>query len=338
MRTKKNSEGPQIYKNNSKKNKNKRLVKLTTGIALSIAGLYWVFYDFDFSSFVKIMKNTNPYLIALSIFIGIITIIIRSFIWKNLLKSKKQVEVYSLFKAELIGYFGNNVLPFKFGELIRTYYVSKESNIPKSFVFTTVVFERLLDIGCLVILSGVIVLLYDLPVQIDLWIYKYFRIFLLGVFCVFVIILLIKNVFKINNLKKYNNYTLKLNKMLSNFRIQELLKPFFLSLLLWVFYLGYTYAIQKAIGLNMSVNQTLLLLVLSALVQIIPSAPGTVGTYHAAVKFTMVKIFGFETEIGVVMAILLHSISYILFTVLGAIYFVKAQIDVSDLYEKSSTL
>jgi uncharacterized membrane protein YbhN (UPF0104 family) len=108
--------------------------------------------------------------------------------------------------------------------------------------------------------------------------------------------------------------------------------------MLWTFYLGYTHSVQGALNLNLSISQTLLLLVLSALVQIIPSAPGTVGTYHAAIKFTMVNIFGFEAEIAVVMAVLLHSISYILFTVLGAIYFVKAQIDVSDLYEKSSTL
>ena len=57
----------------------------------------------------------------------------------------------------------------------------------------------------------------------------------------------------------------------------------------------------------------------------IPSAPGMIGTFHAAVKYTMVDLIAFTANEGNSFAILLHAYGYILFTLLGAYYFMKSQ-------------
>ena len=51
----------------------------------------------------------------------------------------------SLYRAELMGYFGNNVLPLRLGELMRAYLIGREWNLSKSYVFGTIVLERILD-------------------------------------------------------------------------------------------------------------------------------------------------------------------------------------------------
>ena len=85
------------------------------------------------------------------------------------------------------------------------------------------------------------------------------------------------------------------------------------------------YFLQKAFQFNLSWPQVLTVLVLSSLVLSIPSAPGMIGTFHAAVKYTMVDLFAFSANDGNSFAILMHAYGYILFTSLGAYYFMKSQ-------------
>ena len=97
------------------------------------------------------------------------------------------------------------------------------------------------------------------------------------------------------------------------------------SILIWSIYLLDVYFIQRAFQFNLSWTQSLTVLVISSLVLSIPSAPGMIGTFHAAVKYTMVDIFAFTPNDGNSFAILMHAYGYILFTLLGAYYFLKNQ-------------
>ena len=83
--------------------------------------------------------------------------------------------------------------------------------------------------------------------------------------------------------------------------------------------------IQKAFQFNLDWSQILTVLVISSLSLSLPSAPGMIGTFHAAVKYTMVDLFAYSASDGNSFAILLHAYGYILLTSLGAYYFIKSQ-------------
>ena len=87
---------------------------------------------------------------------------LRGLRWKWLFKKNDSPSTTSLYRAELIGYFGNNVLPLRLGELLRSFIVSKESSLSKSFVFGTVILERLLDMLALASFALLLLLLYPL--------------------------------------------------------------------------------------------------------------------------------------------------------------------------------
>ena len=97
------------------------------------------------------------------------------------------------------------------------------------------------------------------------------------------------------------------------------------SLLIWCIYLLDVYLILKAFQFNLSWPQVVTILVISSLALSIPSAPGMIGTFHAAVKYTMVDLFAYSSNEGNSFAILMHAYGYILFTSLGAYYFMKSQ-------------
>ena len=86
----------------------------------------------------------------------------------------------------------------------------------------------------------------------------------------------------------------------------------------------------------MTFTGILAILVISSIAMAIPSAPGTIGTYHAAVKYTIVNLLGFDSYLGNSFAIVIHAYGYILLTVLGAYYFFKSQISLNKM-QKIST-
>ena len=112
---------------------------------------------------------------------------------------------------------------------------------------------------------------------------------------------------------------------LQSIKKQRIIPVVIASILIWSIYLLDVYFIQRAFQFNLSWTQSLTVLVISSLVLSIPSAPGMIGTFHAAVKYTMVDLFAFTPNEGNSFAILMHAYGYILFTLLGAYYFLKSQ-------------
>ena len=57
-----------------------------------------------------------------------------------------KIPLKKIFASTMIGYFGNGILAFRLGELLKAYSVSKNHSIQVSEVFGTVILERALDL------------------------------------------------------------------------------------------------------------------------------------------------------------------------------------------------
>ena len=110
----------------------------------------------------------NYLILLLAAFLLWSSVWLRGVRWKFLFPEKNSPSISSLYKAEMIGYFGNNVLPLRLGELLRSYIVGKEHSLSKSFVFGTVILERLMDTIALALFA---LLLFGGPtIQVFLWV------------------------------------------------------------------------------------------------------------------------------------------------------------------------
>ena len=96
------------------------------GIFISIGGIYWAFKDFHFHEFAKSIQKVNYiYLLLATLFLWG-SVWLRALRWRWLFKIEGLPTTVSLYRAELMGYFGNNVLPLRLGELMRAYLIGKE--------------------------------------------------------------------------------------------------------------------------------------------------------------------------------------------------------------------
>ena len=291
--------------------------KFIIGILFSIIGLYFSFKDFNFNSFIEIIKETKIFYVFLASFLLIFSIWLRAIRWQYILLKEKKIQYKTLFEVEMIGYFGNNVLPLRLGELYRSIVLSKITNIPRSTVIGSVVSERFFDTIGLMFFSTFL-LFYPIENQIKNYIY----LSLIFIFTVSIIFMIVYKIFyqniKIELLKNFLNGIYGLDR-------KKILKSIMITIFMWSIFWVNTFLIQYSLDIKMSFLETLLVFVISTLSIAIPSAPGTIGTFHLAVIYTMQSLLGYNGDVANAYAILLHAFGFFTFTFVGLGYFIKYQ-------------
>ena len=308
--------------------KNKGLINILAdpksiiGILISIGGIYWAFRDFHFAEFIASIQEVKIIYLVGATFLLWCSVWLRALRWRWLFKKENSPSIPSLYRAELIGYFGNNVLPLRLGELLRSYIVGKENHLSKSFVFGTVVLERLMDMLALISLALLLLLIY--PLEESIRGYVLWR----GLITIFTLTIILFILYKIKRIKANHKILKILNQIIDgllSIRKEKVIPVILSSLLIWCIYWMDVFLLQRAFQFNLSWAQVLMVLVISSVALSIPSAPGMIGTFHAAVKYTMVDLFAYSPIEGNSFAILMHAYGYILLTLLGAYFFMRSQ-------------
>ena len=287
------------------------------GLIFFFLGLYFAFKDFNYVGFLEVIKTTNIFYVLLASFFLIFSVWFRAIRWHYLLIKAKSIPYKNLFEIEMLGFFGNNVLPLRLGELYRSIILSNRFEISKSTVIGSIVLERILDTLGLVFFS-IFLLFYPLENQIKNYVY-YGLIFS---FVLSIVLFLIKKIFydKIK-IEIIDNFLKGLYSLDKKYLIQNIS----ISIFLWLIYWINTFLIQYSLDIKMSLMETLFILMISSLAIAIPSAPGMIGTFHLAVVYSMESILGYSSDIASAYAILLHAFGFISLTFVGTFYFIKYQ-------------
>ena len=190
-----------------------KILKLTIGIFLSFIGLYYAFRRLDVSQLLIHFQTVNLLYILVVFVLFIYSVQVRAKRWQALLKPLIEIPVSPLFSSTMIGYFGNNVLPFRLGELLRGYSLSKEYPLKVSSIMGTIILDRVLDFAGLLIFSALF--LFSYPVEP--WFKTGFSIIVIFLTIAFSMMYLISQKMKV--LEKYVNILMK--------KSQPLLKKIF---------------------------------------------------------------------------------------------------------------
>jgi uncharacterized protein (TIRG00374 family) len=135
------------------------------GVAALLAAvlLYYSLRGIEWRQVVRIVTSAAPGLLALAAAMSTATLFLRACRWRILLNAEGAVSVPTAFWATAAGYFGNNFLPARAGELVRTLMISSRSALETPYVLATALSERVADAVALVVISAVVLLV--LPAQ-----------------------------------------------------------------------------------------------------------------------------------------------------------------------------
>ena len=325
---------------------NKYLKILIVG-GISLLGIYLAFMGEDFDGLIHQIKQVKIPGITLGCFLLVTSCIVRAYRWKLIMDPVEKIPLHDVFSATMVGYFGNGILAFRLGELLRAYSVTSGRHMSATQAFGTVIMERILDL--LMVLLVFVLLIPWFPFEhegIRLAVYIFSGI-------TFAIILGIFLSWKFNLMGMIGDVAV-LQKGIGQKLFQALNKIFdgivlikktnhavgivLSSILLWGFYYAITFIILGACDLNLGIIGSGIILVLGSIVIGIPALPGSAGTYDAGIKFSLMVVFGIASEKALTYAIVSHAVSYFPLVIIGMIYFMKGSVRIKDVKKEPITV
>jgi uncharacterized protein (TIRG00374 family) len=288
-------------------------LKKILSISVATLCLYFAFQQVNLEDINRALFTANLFYVFLATLITFITFILRSIRWRMLLNTPRELSFVQYMSSTHIGYFLNNILPFRAGDLGRAQLLSNQSKeIRFSFLVGSLVAEKI----------------------IDLWIIGFFSIFIifsgyqdvLGFkFSLIILLLYIITSTIIFGRNSLVNIVQEKFSITRNFIDGYLLvsknkiKLVGISILLWCSFVVYIYLVLQALNINLTTQQYIGLTIISSIVTSLPVAPAAIGTYHLAVIYCL-SLYGINIDLAQTAAILMHSLFLVYTIIFGYIF------------------
>ncbi len=118
---------------------------LLIGLILSLFFLWFAFRDLHLREVWDALKTARYIWLVPGVTVYFISVWFRSWRWKFLLRGSQSIPTARLFPVVVIGYMGNNILPFRLGEVLRAYVLWRKEGVHIGTTLTTALLERLFD-------------------------------------------------------------------------------------------------------------------------------------------------------------------------------------------------
>jgi len=138
------------------------LLRWLPGLVFTAIAFCLIAQFVDWGKFVDALAAISAWSIAFSILIYLISMAIRALAWQFLLQ--RRVTPSQVILALNEGYFFNNLLPFRIGELARAFLLGRRSGLGLFYVLSTIVVERSFDLA---IASGLLLATLPMALKLD---------------------------------------------------------------------------------------------------------------------------------------------------------------------------
>ena len=324
-----------------------KVLKIVLLIIISAIGLYFAFHNIDFNDLFKRLLKIDLIKFFAAIFILMVACIVRSKRLQYILYPlDKNISLHHLFSATMIGYFGNGILFFRFGEILKAYSISQGNKITTSESFGIIMLERVID--ALTVLILLLMFLPWLPIQnttINYWVSAF------AVVTVFftLIILILR---KIN----WKNFITSLSFINESFRssLVSMMEKIFdgidaikntkhtwgiliSTFLIWICYYLMTVWLLESCQIYLTLSGAFIILLMGSIIIAVPALPGGLGTYEAGITFTLMLLFYVTKDEALTYAIVSHASNYFPYIIVGSIYFIISGLKISDIKNKENS-
>jgi len=124
---------------------NKKWIAAGAGILISAVFLWIAFRNLNPQEIFDVIRSANFAWLVLATGTFLISTILIAWRWQFLLNAIKRVPLGYLTQLVTIGYMGNNVYPFRTGEILRVVLLGRYQQIPIAKSTMTVIIERVFD-------------------------------------------------------------------------------------------------------------------------------------------------------------------------------------------------
>lgn len=303
------------------------LLRIFLPWAITLVALYLAFRSLEWAELYSHLTSANVWHISLAVGLTFLSYIFRAWRWEYFF-AHKVMTLIQAWRVLILGFFMNNVLPARAGELVRAHAGSKVSGMTRTLILATIASERLADgltLSLLFVIGTVIFYTPHLPIELS------YVAFLFLAVAVGVGALLGSRNFLFSIIEKLNNkidhkaadYTLSRVKIFIN-GLSPLYNPkklpfiIFWSIFIWLIELRLFMSVGDAYGVTIPIQYFVVFLVTVNFSSLIPAAPGGIGVIEAVTSAVLVSV-GVDRELALAMVITQHVIQYLVVGIPGAI-------------------
>lgn len=306
-----------------KKSNWKQILRWLPGVLISAIAFYAVLKFINIDDLKNAFQTVKLGFILIVFAISFLGLVIRAKVWQVILG--KDVTFKQSFFGVSEGYFLNNVLPFRAGELARSFFVGRSSGKGTFYVLSTIIIERAFDLA---FAAAFVVMTLPYLLGMD-WIKPIAMIVLILVFAaLFILFLVARNKDKVlgwmNRITKPNKIVQfilpRIESIIEGFSLLAKPSQFLLCLFLvgvnWVVWTSIHCLAIEAIIPGAPIWWGAFVSGVMALGVAIPSAPSALGVYEAS-YVAAIAILGGQTGMALAYAIVLHLLNFALAAIFG---------------------
>ena len=320
-------------------------IKISLLFLISFSGLFYAFKSIEFDELLDHLYSVDIFKFFLSILILIVACIIRAKRLKYLaLPMDKSISTHHLFGATMIGYFGNGILFFRLGELLKAYAISQGRKIKPAESFGLIMLERLVDAVSVFFLLILVLPLLPLDDKIIRYWIIAFIVVTISLICLLVILNFLDWKQLINHLGFLNkalraNITDIIAKIYDGlglvFKTEKKIEILSCTILIWFCYFLMTKWLIESCHIDLSSFSSFVMLILGAIIISVPALPGGLGTYEAGITYAFTFLFFVSKDIALTYAIVSHTSNYLPYIIIGFFYFIKSGLKLSSIKDDS---
>jgi uncharacterized protein (TIRG00374 family) len=307
-----------------------RFLRQWAGLVVSVAAIAWLAAVYDLQDLIVPMRAVKyTYMIPVAGLV-ILSFAVRALRWRSLFVGSAPRRILPVFKALMIGYLFNNLLPARGGDLVRVYHLSRDQGLSKSKTLATLVAERTGDLLVLVGMLSAVLLFYP---ALPAWL-KQAGVVMAIVTLVAASGLVLLKVAGTSMISLAAAIVTRLSVSLAN-RVSDMGQNFlvgiaglfipsramvFLTLtaVVWGIELAATTLVAAAFGLGIPTGNLLFVLIAIAVGTLVPAAPAYVGTFEFF-GISALAIVGVTGPGALSFVVVLHAITILGSGLLGAV-------------------
>jgi len=312
------------------------LLLVLTNLA-SLGVLAWVLNDVKISEVWTEIKQMHWGWVAAAAVSDILVYVFQGWRWSILLRPVANISIMRSVRAIYVGLYANEVLPFRSGEIIRCYLISRWGHLPFSVVLSSIAIERIFDGLWLVLYLSLVVQFVDLPRRIRDGGY-----FLILVVAILALLLgfIIAFQAKAKELAARWNWGGKATVFIEDLQAMGNSRSFFLS---WMASLPHLlamtvpiYCVIRAYGLmGFTIWDAAVINVIVRLGTVVPGAPGNLGVYQGLIVFALL-FFGIDQDVAKRFSVIVWGIVTLPLLIAGFVALSVTGFQLRDLQESAS--
>lgn len=307
----------------------KKTVSFSMRLALVAACLTYAFWGVDFQLLAKAFAQFNITAIVgttLVTFLGYWAMALRM----NFLSGYTCGQKVGL-KAFLLAMAVNNVVPAKLGELAKAFYLRKQCGYSLSKSLSMVFWERFFDLNAILAMGLVVAFHFNLKMA--------FFPLAAGVSTIWACLFFVRKwpakaekLIELIPFTRLRAFIIEVKlQLVHGVTLRYLIILGFYTMLVWMLYAVPTFlTVSWIAGLNLTMGQTMAVFILSSLGMAMPSSPGAVGVFEAAVIFSL-GLFKVDKELALAIGLLLHMMQYIPTTVSGLLVLARSGLSLASI-------